>query len=207
MSTHVPILYKKCYLAEVERVVSYCTDEDVAVLDNEEDKLLVGTIPMTALSMKLLEYSCMMEDVAVVDETTEDDEEVSDGEQIFGDPLSDREDLMNSRDAGEAQSRFELQQSEVYRNKVKSSLQIVCAKTEKDATEDTPSMWISLDEPVHYLDHTPLVDLHLLFIMLSLRVAFVTKNQKLLGVIRRRDMARVLDAKRWPPKVEDRPTW
>jgi hypothetical protein len=173
-------------------------------------------------------------------------------------------------------------------------------QTEQAASNDTPSLWISLDEPVHYLDHTPFVDLHLLFIMLSLRVAFVTsrcatlslalvrllsscahnisslrfrgvvglflfrlawlmfsfdhashirllnrthvrtqpthvrahthtlthtqythfpslsltrnktsnltpatENQKLLGVIRRSDMAKVLDAKRWPPKVTD----
>jgi hypothetical protein len=40
--------------------VTNCTDEDVAVLDSEEDKRLVGTVPLSGLSLKLLEYSCMV---------------------------------------------------------------------------------------------------------------------------------------------------
>ena len=163
-------LLTNCYVAEIERVLQATDDKWIPVVNSYEERVLLGTV--TRKDLEILSRS--MEESRA----------------------NDLAELGHGKEVDDFETQVELGYSGVNLNVIKVlkkeyGREISLEERARDAANEICDN-LMLDEPMQFASSTPMTFLHLLFITQSIQFGFVTKNGKLVGILRRIHLEKLL---------------
>jgi hypothetical protein len=163
-----PFLLHNCYVQEIDEILKASRDKCLPVVNSYEERILVGMVrrkDLQSLARKVEENRVEME--------MEEEMEMDDFE-----------------------TQLQLGSSGVQLNVMRAikkeyGREVSLEERARDAVSEITEN-IMLDEPMQFASSTPMTFLHLLFITQSIHFGFVTKNGKLVGIVRRIHLEKIL---------------
>lgn len=165
---NVPILLPNCYVEEIDEVLRSSADKWLPVVNSYDERILVGMV--------------RRKDLQILTRRMEENREEIEREEEM--EMDDFETQLELGSSGVQLNVMKVKKREYGR-------EVSVEERAKDALTER-SENLMLDEPMQFASSTPMTFLHLLFITQSIHFGFVTKNGKLVGIVRRIHLEKLL---------------